>query len=248
MRNAFVAALLFAPHSAALASDQDSNDLAKAAMAANDCPLAARTLDGLTPQAKQDPGVLFLMARANECAGNLDQALEYYRRYDAVVPNIPEVRDAIGKLLLKIEERRRAFDEQERQRIEQERNDAAAAEWQRQEDIRNQKAWDLQRRQQEWRDERDSRRNIAVLLVDVPVTVGFIGVAGGFWASYFGAFGSGGDPLHGFIGLFALLPGIIEGATMLGAGGPGMVAGFCCSPLVPDAVLFLPPYPKEEGE
>jgi tetratricopeptide (TPR) repeat protein len=259
MRSVFVSLILFGIHAAALASDQDSIDLAKAAMAANDCPLAARTLDALSPPAKQDPGVLFLMARANECAGNVDAALEYYRRYDAVAPNIPEVRDAIGKLLLKIEERRRALEEQERQRIEKERNDAAAAEWQRQQDIEYKKRADAQARVQAWENDLESRRNIAKLAMEVPVHVGL--VVGGLLLAVpnagpaFEPFELGDDPsvkseaefLFGGGALLTTIGGTLLVATAVFGFKPVNLLVHWPVDVLPAGCLFMPPAPSEAG-
>lgn len=64
-------------------------------------------------------------AKAYQCAGNTDSALVYFRKYDKLVPNQPEVREAIGKILVKQKQKKTRDIAASAIQSQRERNDQA---------------------------------------------------------------------------------------------------------------------------
>ena len=106
-----------------------------------DCPAALRAFDGVSVEGRSNPVWIIYMARTEECVLNFGKAVEYYERYDQMVPEQAEVLNKIGEL---------------RYRITKDKEAAAAREVQ-----LRQSAAEAERRAAEQRKQQQNREDVA---------------------------------------------------------------------------------------
>lgn len=107
-----VAILILHPISAGFGqqSDREAFDKAVAALEAKECAMAVRTLEGISGSVTKDPAFILTSAKAYECVGKLEDALELYRQYLKLAPDTPEIRQAVGRVLFNLEKQNEAKD------------------------------------------------------------------------------------------------------------------------------------------
>jgi hypothetical protein len=84
-------------------SDQENYDLGVVAMENKDCIRAADAFDRVTGDMRRDASFMRYGARANECAGRLEKALQFYRQLDTDGAGDLILRRKIAELRYKIE-------------------------------------------------------------------------------------------------------------------------------------------------
>ena len=101
-RAAFVVSLLLVSPLAHADPEREKYDMGVVALRNKDCKAAADSLNSVKGPLRNDPAFINHAAQANECAGNLPKALEYYRRKEALDKDKTQVHEKIGELLYRI--------------------------------------------------------------------------------------------------------------------------------------------------
>jgi len=118
------------------AQDNDTMNFAEGRIAFekyHDCPAALKALNRVSSNGQNEPAWIYLSAKVNDCTGNLDRALDLYAAYDKLMPNQPEVVNAIADLRYRIDKKKELVA----------KNAAIAAAQQQQEQARQQRRADL---------------------------------------------------------------------------------------------------------
>jgi hypothetical protein len=96
----FFAALLFFAVAPSSAQQNDGEFFAEGRIALDkykDCAASLNALKQVSEAGQQNPMWIYYMAKANECAGNIADALAYYRAY-ATTNSSPEITDKVAEL------------------------------------------------------------------------------------------------------------------------------------------------------
>ncbi|MGA3102195.1 MAG: hypothetical protein ABSD61_10065 [Terracidiphilus sp.] len=102
----FFAALLFFAVAPSSAQQNDGELFAEGRIALDkykDCAASLNALKQVSPEGQKNPMWIYYMAKANECAGNIADALNYYKAYAATNPS-PEITEKIGDLQYKVDQ------------------------------------------------------------------------------------------------------------------------------------------------
>jgi tetratricopeptide (TPR) repeat protein len=86
-----------------------------------DCPAALKALEGVSQQGRSEPLWVYYMAQTHECLGNIEAALDYYQKYNALVPGQIPVIEKMADLRYKLSKAReaRVKAEEERRKAEE---------------------------------------------------------------------------------------------------------------------------------
>lgn len=68
----------------------------------HDCKRAINALEGVSSEGRKNLLWVYYMAKAHECAGNLEQALSHYEQYNVLAPGQPAILNKIGDLRYRI--------------------------------------------------------------------------------------------------------------------------------------------------
>src|SRR5271167_3717728 len=105
---AFAFVLVILPATARADADREKYDMGVVALRNKDCRAAADAFNSVEGPLAQDASFVNYAAQANECAGNLEKALEYYRKKEIFDQNKLQAREKIGELLYRINKEKQA--------------------------------------------------------------------------------------------------------------------------------------------
>lgn len=63
-----------------------------------DCPAALKALETVSEEGRKNPLWAFYMAKVHECLSNNEEAIEYYKKYDALIPGQVEILEKIVEI------------------------------------------------------------------------------------------------------------------------------------------------------
>jgi hypothetical protein len=122
----FLAFLVYPNAAFSQSQKSDTDNFAEGRVAFDkyhDCSAALDALGRVSQEGRAEPLWVFYVAKVLDCLNNLPEALKYYKQYDQLVPNQPEIADAIADLNYRIgkkeaADRVQAADSQKRQEAE----------------------------------------------------------------------------------------------------------------------------------